>query len=324
MRSGIIDHLSKVWNAGASSFLGVSLAGRIAMITTIEWTNLTLNIARGCRKVSPGCKHCYAERLSERFRGVEGHHFENGFDPQLVPDRLLTLFKFTRPMKIFVNSMSDFFLEDFPTEYLMLAAHIMMMTPWHMYQILTKRSRRMRELLQGPLRFAAAAPHIAWGVSVEDRAYGLPRIDHLREVGAVLPFLSIEPLLEDISPELNLEGMRWVIVGGESGPHARPMLPNWVTPIFRQCRTRRIPFFFKQWGGVQKGKTGRRLRGRLYSEFPLMPFSPVPSHKIRQAMATQMEPEVRAWETVSLIPPSRLTQRLASAIEHPTGSQPCT
>lgn len=233
----------------------------------IEWTDATWNPVRGCTKISPGCKHCYAETFAERFRGVAGHPYEQGFDPRLVPEKLIEPFKWTTPRMVFVNSMSDLFHTYVPDEYIERVAKVMVTANWHTYQVLTKRAERLQELLSTRLRFAAQAKHIWWGVSVENKKHGLPRIDHLRRAPAQIRFLSIEPLLEDVGL-LDLSGIHWVIVGGESGPGARPMKRDWVVNILRQCREQEVRFFFKQWGGVHKGKTGRLLDGRTYDEFP--------------------------------------------------------
>ncbi len=233
----------------------------------IEWTEATWNPVRGCTKISPGCKHCYAESFAERFRGVPGHPYEQGFDLRLVPEKLAEPFSWPRPRMVFVNSMSDLFQEGISDAYIVEVCKVMKTANWHTYQVLTKRDKRMRDLLNGKLSFAAECPHIWWGVSVEDRKYGVPRIENLRRSGADTKFLSIEPLLEDLG-KLDLEGIDWVIVGGESGRGARPMQATWVNAIRAQCRVRRIPFFFKQWGGVNKSRTGRSLGGRTYDEFP--------------------------------------------------------
>ncbi len=233
----------------------------------IEWTDATWNPVRGCTKISPGCKHCYAATFAERFQGVRGHPYEQGFDLRLVPEKLDEPHRWLRPRNIFVNSMSDLFHEAVSDEYITRVAEVMLQADWHNYQVLTKRSSRMRKLLSSTLRRHAARPHIWWGVSVEDRKYGLPRIDDLRESPAVIRFLSIEPLLEDLG-SLNLAGIAWVIVGGESGPGARPMKPEWVISILQQCEDAGVPFFFKQWGGVRKKKTGRKLNGRTYDAMP--------------------------------------------------------
>jgi protein gp37 len=239
----------------------------MSAISSIEWTDATWNPLRGCTKVSPGCKHCYAETLAERFRGVPGHPFEYGFDLRLVPEKLLDPLKWTKPKRIFVNSMSDLFHEQVSDEYIEKVCDVMLAANWHTYQVLTKRAMRMKELLLTKLRTAAQAPHIWWGVSVEDRKYGTPRIQLLRDANATVTFLSVEPLLEDLG-QLDLTGIHWVIVGGESGPGARPMAPAWVRNIRDQCEQARVEFFFKQWGGPRKCETGRLLDGKTYDAAP--------------------------------------------------------
>ncbi len=233
----------------------------------IEWTDATWNPVRGCTKISPGCAHCYAETFAERFRGVPGHPFEFGFDLRLVPEKLGDPIRWSKPKKIFVNSMSDLFHEDVPDDYIEKVCRVMLAANWHTYQVLTKRADRMAALLQGKFRNAAKASHIWWGVSVENRKHGLPRIAKLRGAKPTVAFLSVEPLLEDLGP-IDLKGINWVIVGGESGPGARPMEAAWVRRIRAQCRAARVSFFFKQWGGVRKSTTGRTLDGRTYNEFP--------------------------------------------------------
>ncbi len=243
----------------------------------IEWTDATWNPVRGCVKISPGCKHCYAETFAERFRGVKGHPYEQGFDLRLVPEKLTEPFSWRAPKLVFVNSMSDLFQDGVPDSYAAAVSHVMASANWHTYQVLTKRSRRLRDLLGGRLRFGADRENIWWGVSVEDRKHGLPRVDHLRQAPARVRFLSIEPLLEDLG-EFDLSGISWVIVGGESGPGARPMKKEWVISIREQCRMQGVPFFFKQWGGVRKAKNGRLLDRRTYDEYPQRTSVPVPEH----------------------------------------------
>ena len=233
----------------------------------IEWTDATWNPVRGCTKLSPGCKHCYAERFAERFRGVPGHPFEQGFDLRLVPEKLDAPLRWRTSKRIFVNSMSDLFHVGVPDAYIRSVADVMLRATWHRFQVLTKRSERMRDVLRGPLADAAATEHIWWGVSVEDRRYGMPRIAHLRQTPALVRFLSIEPLLEDLG-DLDLSRIAWVIVGGESGPRARPMHQSWVERILLQCEEQDVPFFFKQWGGTRKHRTGRLLHGRTYDAMP--------------------------------------------------------
>jgi protein gp37 len=236
--------------------------------TKIEWTDATWNPVRGCTKISPGCTHCYAETFAERFRNVPGHPYELGFDLRLVPGKLAEPLKWRSSKMIFVNSMSDLFHEGVPDDYIGSVARIMAEANWHTYQVLTKRSDRMASLLQTRLRFAAESPHIWWGVSVENRAHGLPRVDHLRQAPARVRFLSVEPLLEDLGP-FDLTGIHWVIAGGESGHGARPMNAAWIRALRDHCHNRNVPFFFKQWGGVHKAKNGRVLDGRTHDEFPL-------------------------------------------------------
>ena len=236
----------------------------------IEWTDATWNPVRGCTKISPGCKHCYAERFAERFRGVPGHPFEQGFDLRLVPEKLEEPLRWKRSRHIFVNSMSDLFHENVPDAFISEVAGVMMRADWHVFQVLTKRAHRMRDLLQMALCDAAQQSHIWWGTSVEDRRYGVPRIAQLQEAPALVRFLSIEPLLEDLGT-IDLRGISWVIAGGESGPGARPMKREWVVSLLEQCREAGVPFFFKQWGGVRKHRTGRELNGRTYDEMPQRP-----------------------------------------------------
>jgi protein gp37 len=260
----------------------------VAGMTKIEWTDMTWNPVRGCTKISPGCKHCYAETFAERFRGVKDHPYERGFDLRLVPERLMEPFSWTKSSMVFVNSMSDLFHVNVPDEFIVKVVTVMMRTNWHTYQVLTKRSERLMEMLNGKLRFAATSPHIWWGVSVEDVKHGKPRIGHLRQSLAGVRFLSVEPLLEYLGA-MNLAGINWVIVGGESGPGARPMMESWVVDVLRQCREADVPFFFKQWGGVQKKKNGRQLGGRTYDEFPRTPKMPLPDRDRRNKEAAILE-----------------------------------
>jgi len=247
----------------------------MSLNSQIEWTDATWNPVRGCTKISPGCKHCYAETFAERFRGVKGHPYEQGFDLRLVPEKLTEPFTWRSPKLVFVNSMSDLFQPGVPDDYVAAVGEVMVKANWHTYQVLTKRSERLTDMLNERLRFAAAQKHIWWGVSVEDRKYGLPRIEHLREAPAAVRFLSVEPLLEDLG-NIDLDGIDWVIVGGESGPGARPIRKEWVISIREQCQSARVPFFFKQWGGVRKAVNGRKLDGRTYNEYPVRFAAPVP------------------------------------------------
>jgi protein gp37 len=248
---------------------------RMSQQSTIEWTDATWNPVRGCTKISPGCKHCYAETFAERFRGVPGHPYEQGFDLRLVPDKLLEPLDMRKPSMIFVNSMSDLFQEDVPDSYVELAFEVMLAADWHTYQVLTKRAQRMAELTKRFPFDLSKSPHIWLGVSVEDRKYGVPRIDHLRQARAGMRFLSVEPLLEDIG-RLNLSGIDWLIVGGESGHGARAMEADWVRSLRTQCQEAKVAFFFKQWGGVRKKKAGRILDGCTWDEFPVREPKPTP------------------------------------------------
>jgi len=251
----------------------------MAKESKIEWTDATWNPVRGCVKISPGCKHCYACTFAERFRGVKGHPYEQGFDLRLVPEKLLEPLAWRTPKLVFVNSMSDLFQDGVPDEYIEAVALVMTEARWHTFQVLTKRSARMAALLSTRLQFAAIQPHIWWGVSVEDKGYGLPRIEHLRSSPAALRFLSVEPLLEDLG-SFDLAGISWVIVGGESGAGARPMKREWVVSIRDQCSAQEVPFFFKQWGGVRKALNGRELDGKTYDEYPnhIAPEQPPSRH----------------------------------------------
>jgi protein gp37 len=259
--------------------------------SSIEWTDATWNPVRGCTKISPGCKHCYAETFAERFRGVPGHPYEQGFDLRLVPKKLAEPLLWTTPKMVFVNSMSDLFHEGVSAEYILAVVDVMRRANWHTYQVLTKRSERMRDLLGTKLRHAAAEPHIWWGVSVEDKKYGLPRVAHLQDSPVKMRFLSVEPLLENLGP-IDLGGIGWVIVGGESGPGARPMDAAWVHSVREQCQAANVPFFFKQWGGVRKKLTGRELEGKTYDEMPESLELPMPTLKERRQLAAEIEPLV--------------------------------
>src|SRR5207248_5827004 len=254
----------------------------------IEWTDATWNPVRGCTKITPGCDHCYAETFAERFRGVKGHPYEQGFDLKLVPEKLGEPLRWKTPKMVFVNSMSDLFHVDVPEDYVLSVVRVMQRARWHTYQVLTKRSERLRDMLRTVLSEAAAEPHIWWGVSVEDRKHGLPRIDHLRAAPAQVRFLSVEPLLEDLGT-VNLEGIHWMIVGGESGHGARPMHKDWVLSLRDQCRKAGVAFFFKQWGGVRKSKAGRELDGQFYDEVPPRVAHPVLEQARRLAAIAEIE-----------------------------------
>ncbi len=228
----------------------------------IEWTNATWNPVTGCNKVSPGCKHCYAEIMARRLKAMGMKAYKDGFKLTLQPDKLDAPLNWSKPKLIFVNSMADLFHKEVPLEYIQDVFKIMGMASWHQYQVLTKRAERLEEI-SSQLEWHE---NVWMGVSVESSDY-LFRIDHLRRTKAKIKFLSVEPLLGPL-PNMNLNGIDWVIVGGESGPGARPMSPEWVIDIKNQCKKAKVPFFFKQWGGVRKVKTGRTLQGKTWDEMP--------------------------------------------------------
>jgi protein gp37 len=236
----------------------------MATNSPIEWTDATWNPVTGCTKISPGCTHCYAERMANRLKMMGQKNYRNGFDVTLQPHMLELPLKWKTPKRIFVNSMSDLFHVDVPLSYIKDVFDVMRRAHWHQYQVLTKRSERLLELSPR----LDWAPQIWMGVSVENAAY-VNRIDDLRETGAHVKFLSLEPLLGPLH-QLNLRGIDWAIVGGESGPGARPVDPAWVTDLRDQCVRAGMSFFFKQWGGVQKKKTGRELEGRTWDEMPAL------------------------------------------------------
>ena len=230
--------------------------------STIEWTEATWNPVTGCSKVSTGCKHCYAERLARRLQAMGSVRYRNGFTVTLHPAVLDLPKRWRQPRMVFVNSMSDLFHESVPLEFIQRVFATMRACPQHTFQVLTKRSARLRDLAQ----YLDWAPNIWMGVSVENRRV-IHRIHDLQAVPAHVRFLSCEPLLGPLD-DLPLDGIHWVIVGGESGPGARPMQAAWVRAIRDQCRRAHVPFFFKQWGGVRKDLTGRELDGCAYDEMP--------------------------------------------------------
>jgi protein gp37 len=235
----------------------------MATNSAIEWTESTWNPLTGCTKISPGCKHCYAERMARRLQAMGQPNYRNGFKLTIHEHALELPLHWKQPQMIFVNSMSDLFHEDVPLEFIQKAFEIMRQAHWHTFQVLTKRSARLVELVK-----ELEWPDNVWmGVSVENEQYTF-RIDHLRKTHAGIKFLSLEPLLGPLS-NLDLDHIDWVIVGGESGPRARPMDRAWVINIRDQCLRARVPFFFKQWGGVNKKKTGRELDGRTWDELPV-------------------------------------------------------
>lgn len=228
----------------------------------IEWTDATWNPVTGCSKISPGCKFCYAERLAKRLRAMRQNNYRNGFTLTLQPHMLEHPLRWRKPCRVFVNSMSDLFHAEVPTEYIHRVFDTMRRAHWHQYQVLTKRSERLLEL-DATLNWQS---QIWMGVSVEKEDY-LFRVDHLRRTQACVKFLSVEPLLGPLH-RLSLQGINWVIVGGESGPGARALDPEWVREIRDRCLTAQVPFFFKQWGGVFKSRTGRIIDGQTWDEMP--------------------------------------------------------
>jgi protein gp37 len=234
----------------------------VAWNSKIEWTESTWNPVTGCTEISVGCKNCYARRIALRLQAAGSPNYANGFRVTLHPHALDIPLRWRRPRVIFVNSMSDLFHEDVPLDFILRVFDVMSRAPHHQFQVLTKRSERLLEL----------SPRLTWpenvlmGVTVENADYTF-RVDHLRQTSAALKFISFEPLLGPV-PNIDFEGIDWVIVGGESGPHARPIHPDWVIDIRDQCLDAKIPFFFKQWGGTNKKKSGRKLQGRTYSQTP--------------------------------------------------------
>jgi protein gp37 len=242
----------------------------MATKSAIEWTEATWNPSTGCDALSPGCENCYAERLTQRLKAMGQKKYVNGFQLTLHPDTLELPLRWKKPQMIFVNSMSDLFHQAVPLDYIQRVFGTMRAASWHQFQVLTKRSGRL-------LAFSEKIdwPSNVWmGVSVESERY-LKRIDHLRRTGAKVKFLSLEPLLGPLEG-LDLRGIDWVIVGGESGPGARPVLADWVISIRNQCNQAGVAFFFKQWGGVQKKRTGRVLEGRTHDEMPQVTPRPSP------------------------------------------------
>ncbi|MCH8862223.1 MAG: phage Gp37/Gp68 family protein [Proteobacteria bacterium] len=238
----------------------------MARTTAIEWTEATWNPVTGCTKISPGCDNCYAERFAERFRGVPDHPFEQGFDLTLREARLDQPLKWKKPRTIFVNSMSDLFHKEVPSSFVDQVFETMEQAHWHTFQVLTKRSSLMRRYVNSRYKDAPAPGHIWLGVSVED-GKRKSRIQHLRETNASVRFLSIEPLIGPVGA-LDLDGIHWVIVGGESGPRARPMKEEWALEVRDQCLEADVYFFFKQWGGFRPKSGGRELEGRVWSDKP--------------------------------------------------------
>jgi protein gp37 len=234
--------------------------------TAIEWTDATWNPVTGCAKVSPGCDNCYAERFAERFRGVQGHPYEQGFDLRLWHDRLKKPLMWKRSKLVFVNSMSDLFNKDVPPEFVSAVFDVMEEANWHTFQVLTKRSSRLRNFINDRFFEGVAPQHIWLGTSIENRAV-LNRLEQLKQTRAMVRFLSIEPLLEGLG-QIDLTDIHWVIVGGESGPNSREIKTEWVQEIRDQCIEANVPFFFKQWGGLRPKSGGNQLDGRTWVQYP--------------------------------------------------------
>ena len=234
--------------------------------TTIEWTDATWNPVTGCTKVSAGCDHCYAERFSERFRGVPGHPFENGFDLTLRPERVEQPLKWKAPRHIFVNSMSDLFHKDIPRPFIDQVFDTMEQADWHVFQVLTKRSSLMRDYVNRRYKSSITPSHIWLGVSVEDQS-ALTRMRHLKQANATIRFISFEPLIGPMGT-IDLTGIHWAIVGGESGPGFRPVDPEWVRELRDQCVESNVAFFFKQWGGRTPKAGGNRLDRYVWRQLP--------------------------------------------------------
>ncbi len=234
--------------------------------SAIEWTDATWNPVTGCTKISAGCDNCYASRFSERFRGVRGHPFESGFDLTLRPARLDQPLLWKRSRMVFVNSMSDLFHKEVPERFIDRVWDTMERADWHTFQVLTKRSSLMRDFLTRRYAGGVVPSHIWYGVSIEDRSK-ISRLRHLRAAPSGIRFLSIEPLIAPVG-KLDLNGIAWVIVGGESGPRARPMDAAWIRDVRDQCQEQDVAFFFKQWGGIRPKQAGRMLDGEEWSEFP--------------------------------------------------------
>jgi protein gp37 len=230
--------------------------------SSIEWTQSTWNPLTGCTKISPGCKHCYAERMAKRLQAMGQPNYVNGFELTLHDHVIELPLRWKKPQTIFVNSMSDMFHKNVPLEFILRLFEVMRQASWHQFQVLTKRSDQLLRLD----KFIDWPENVWMGVSVENSEYAF-RVNDLRHTHAKVKFLSLEPLLGPLD-KLELKGIDWVIVGGESGPKARPMAENWVTTILDDCTAANVPFFFKQWGGVRKKKAGRILLGRTWNEMP--------------------------------------------------------
>jgi protein gp37 len=251
------------------------------------------NPVRGCTPTAPGCERCWAKALAERFSGPDG------FDVRLAPGDLAEPLRWREPKTILVCAASDLFEESVPSAYIEAVCRSMMAAPWHTFLVLTKRASRMRKLLSGPLREAAGAAHIGWGVSVEDRKHGVPRLTHLRKIRAPFRFVAFEPLLEDVGA-VALGGLSWVIVGGETGPGARPLRAEWVRAIRRRCRTKGVPFQFRQWSGLTRTAAGRTLDGRTWDGNPPRSKVVILSGRVRRERIAAIEALADSFPTVAL------------------------
>lgn len=282
----------------------------------IEWlgTNgYTWNPTRGCTEISPGCSNCYARVFAERFRGVPGHPYEQGFDLRLAPGKLVEPLQASKPGMVFVNSMSDIFHRDVPNQYIRDIADVMMEADWHIYQVLTKRAHRMSRLMRTDtaLQQARNAKHIWWGVSVEDQKHGLPRIEHLKRAETAMPWISFEPLKQDLGDGYDLNGIKWGVVGGESAWKTRKsvqMQEEWVIRIREKCAALGIPFFFKQWGGTPKNKSRRELQGRTYDEWPKHEHGTVKPRSERVDVVQRLTEKFRSRWGSDLIDPTLLVE----------------
>jgi len=243
----------------------------MAAKSAIEWTESTWNPVTGCKKISPGCQHCYAERMAKRLQAMGQKNYIDGFNPAVHPRVLELPLSWKKPQTVFVNSMSDLFLADVPSDFIKQVFDVMQQANWHIFQVLTKRAERLADLS----RALPWTSHIWMGVSIENNDY-IHRADLLRATGAHVKFLSLEPLLGPL-PDLSLKGIDWVIVGGESGPGARAMREDWVLEIKERCLEAKVPFFFKQWGGFNKKKAGNKLQGKKWEEMPQQYNDVVPS-----------------------------------------------
>ena len=289
----------KVYLSELAGTIAPTIRGKLmSEHSKIEWTDATWNPLRGCTKISPGCKHCYAETFAERFRGVPGHPYEQGFDLRLVPEKLSEPFQWSGPRTVFVNSMSDLFQPEVPDEYIEDVVKVMVEANWHTYQVLTKRSERLRDMLSGRLKFAAQHRHIWWGVSVEDKRYGLPRLNicarrrppsnsfRLSRCSKIWA-TSTSPALIGQSSEARADEAR------------APCRKSGWNASSSCARDEKVAFFFKQWGGVRKANAGRRLNSRTYDEMPLPQIHSMPDKHIRASKSSAWQARSKHWARAS-------------------------